>query len=430
VAAKTIADRSSRTERAQLSPPPLRQIDALVPRLLAWFAQGARDLPWRRTRDPYAIWVSEIMLQQTQVKTVIPYWERWMRALPRISPLAKASPQRVLKLWAGLGYYSRVRNLQRAARIILERHAGKFPEDFDQVLALPGIGRYTAGAICSIAFNQPRPVLDGNVIRVLTRLFGIAENPRGKTTNARLWRIAAELVSAADRAKLRASPVLFTGKSIEGIALPETPNRWPSSDSGPRRSSTANAHPACGWNCATLNQSLMELGALICTPRKPECGACPVRSHCVAYRQDSIERLPNLGKRAPATARRFAAFVLQHRGRFLVRQRPAAGVNAELWEFPNVEVNSRAANVARLALTEMGAQLARPKPLWVIKHSITRYRISMAAFSARLPGAPGKESIGGRWLTLRELDKLAFTSAHRKLLQRIKTGSTRGAAGT
>jgi len=174
----------------------------------------------------------------------------------------------------------------------------------------------------------------------------------------------------------------------------------------------------------------MELGALICTPRKPECGACPVRSHCVAYRQDSIGRLPNLGKRAPATARRFVAFVLQHRGRFLVRQRPAAGVNAELWEFPNVEVNSRAANVARLALTEMGAQVAGPKPLCVIKHSITRYRISMAAFSARLRGAPGNEIIGGRWLTLRELDKLAFASAHRKLLQRIKTGLTRGAAGT
>ena len=170
---------------------------SLVPSLLDWFATAARDLPWRRTLDPYAIWVSEIMLQQTQVKTVIPYWERWMRELPDIAALAAAPEQRVLKLWEGLGYYTRVRNLQKAAQQIVAEHAGQFPRDFDAVLALPGVGRYTAGAITSIAFNAPAPILDGNVIRVLTRLFDIRENPRDKPTNDLLWHLATQLVQAA-----------------------------------------------------------------------------------------------------------------------------------------------------------------------------------------------------------------------------------------
>src|ERR1017187_4709307 len=169
----------------------------LVPAFLDWFAQNARDLPWRRTRDPYAIWVSEIMLQQTQVKTVIPYWKRWMQELPTVKAATDASPDKIHKLWEGLGYYTRVRNLQKAARQIVEKHDGKFPDNFDDVLALPGIGRYTAGAICSIAFNQPTPILDGNVIRVLTRVFGIAKNPREKKTNAKLWQLAEELVGRA-----------------------------------------------------------------------------------------------------------------------------------------------------------------------------------------------------------------------------------------
>jgi A/G-specific adenine glycosylase len=177
-----------------MSAPNPAKIKALVDALLPWFAREARDLPWRRTRDPYAIWVSEIMLQQTQVKTVIPYWERWMQALPTLEAAAAASSDQIHKLWEGLGYYTRVRNLQKAAQLIVERHSGRFPEAFDDILALPGIGRYTAGAISSIAFNQPAPILDGNVIRVLTRLYAIAENPKDKQTNDRLWRLAKSLV--------------------------------------------------------------------------------------------------------------------------------------------------------------------------------------------------------------------------------------------
>src|ERR1035437_2463997 len=230
----------------------------LVVLLLNWFSQNARDLPWRRTRDPYAIWVSEIMLQQTQVKTVIPYWERWMRELPTIKAVAKASPDKIHKLWEGLGYYTRVRNLQKAARQIVEKHDArsetrrrrgnesqtenkletphvvsyKFPDDFDDVLALPGIGRYTAGAICSIAFNQPTPILDGNVIRVLTRVFSIAKNPREKKTNAQLWRLAEELVEHASRSISR--------------------TRTRTKDQDEETSA-----------CSHFNQSLMELGALV-----------------------------------------------------------------------------------------------------------------------------------------------------------------------
>src|ERR1043166_367027 len=161
----------SALRRSALVATPAEARGARLPNLMAplleWFATNARDLPWRRTRNPYAIWVSEIMLQQTQVKTVIPYWERWMKALPDLASLAKARPQKIHKLWEGLGYYKGVRNMQKAARVIMAEHSGRFPREFEAVLALPGIGRYTAGAICSIAFGQPTPILDGDVLRVL-----------------------------------------------------------------------------------------------------------------------------------------------------------------------------------------------------------------------------------------------------------------------
>jgi A/G-specific adenine glycosylase len=359
----------------------------LVPPLLAWFSRSARDLPWRRSRDPYAIWVSEIMLQQTQVKTVLPYYERWMRALPTIATLAKASPEKIHKVWEGLGYYTRVRNLQKAAQLVVAKHNGRFPEAFADVLALPGIGRYTAGAICSIAFNQPAPILDGNVIRVLTRIFGIEENPRGKKTNALLWRLAAEAVSHAKDAK--------DAKETQGKPL------------RPLRSLRED------HSCSFLNQSLMELGALVCTPRQPNCPACPVKKFCAAFRQDRTDELPNLVRREKATRRRFTAFVLERSGKFLVRQRPAGVVNAHLWEFPNAELNG-APELSAVARSALGFTPETYQPLCTIKHSITRYRITLEAHRV----VPAKQFADdtGRWLTLRELDGLAFTSAHKKII--------------
>ncbi|MDR3457273.1 MAG: A/G-specific adenine glycosylase [Verrucomicrobiae bacterium] len=357
----------------------------LVPLLLDWFAINARDLPWRRTHDPYAIWVSEIMLQQTQVKTVIPFWNRWMTELPTIADAANASPDKLHKLWEGLGYYTRVRNLQKAAQAIVAQHDGKFPESFDDVLALTGIGRYTAGAICSIAFNHPAPILDGNVIRVLTRIFGIAENPKEKATNAWLWQLAEELVTHAKDAK--------TAKAFS----PSRP--W-------RSLREENA-------CSFLNQSLMELGALICTPRSPQCLVCPVKKLCVAFKENRTEELPNLGKREAATARHFTAFVIEHNGKFLVQQRPAGVVNAHLWEFPNFETNGSPMKPGDLFKAQFKASAPELVPLCTVKHSITRYRITLQAFHLRVKNTALKTT--GTWFSPAELDALAFSSAHKKL---------------
>ncbi len=421
------------------------KLGKLVPALLNWFAAHARDLPWRRTRDPYPVWVSEIMLQQTQVKTVIPYWERWLRELPTIKAAAKASPDKIHKLWEGLGYYSRARNLQKAARQTVEKHEGKFPENFDDVLALPGIGRYTAGAICSIAFNQPTPILDGNVIRVLTRIFGISQNPKEKETNARLWKLAEELVTTAAK-----------HHSTRSSRRQEA-----HSEIGTSQSLLTSAVTITG-NCSALNQSLMELGALVCTPRNPQCGLCPVKKPCIAFQGHRVNELPNLGLREAATARHFVAFVVERNGHFLIRQRPAGVVNAHLWEFPNVEIGARLSEpqptrlrtgngeipatnamrtrcgsgdprselVANAATQALGFTPAKLAPLCTVKHSITRYRITLEAFrmnlgktsytsphskQMKLVASGTRPSETGVWKTPAQMRELAFSSAHKKL---------------
>jgi A/G-specific adenine glycosylase len=334
------------------------------------------------------------MLQQTQVKTVIPYWERWMRELPTVHAAAKASPAKLHKLWEGLGYYTRVRNLQKAARQIVARHDGKFPENFDDILALPGIGRYTAGAIASMAFNQPRPILDGNVIRVLTRVFGIKRNPREKQTNAQLWRLASELVTHAKAAKTAKPPGQYLSRSSRPLSE--------------------------GNSCSHLNQSLMELGALICTPRIPRCDVCPVQQSCVACRRGWQQKLPNLNKRAESTSRHFIAFVVERNGKLLVCQRPAGVVNAHLWEFPNLEIGARLCEPQHVASAarQLRMKPAGAKPLCIIKHSITRYRITLESYRASL--ATSHVRPAGQWLTLPQLDKLAFTSAHKKILTHLR----------
>ena len=355
----------------------------LVAPLLAWFAAHARDLPWRRTLDPYAIWISEIMLQQTQVKTVIPYWERWLRALPDVQALAAAPEDRVLKLWEGLGYYTRARNLQRAARVVVAEHGGRFPTDFAALLALPGIGRYTAGAIASIAFNQPAPILDGNVIRVLTRLFALTGDPKEKQLNTRLWRLAQELVSAAS--------------AISNFKFQI------SNSSGP---------------CSALNQALMELGATVCTPRAPTCLVCPLAAQCAAGRSGRAEEFPQMKARAAATERRFVVAVLERGGKFLVRQRPAGAVNAGLREFPNEELTDRQA-AARAAAQWLGLPAAAFTSLQSVKHTITRYRITLDVLRA----AAGRKRLmvetGATWADFAALERLAFTSAHRRIARQL-----------
>jgi A/G-specific adenine glycosylase len=323
------------------------------------------------------------MLQQTQVKTVLPFWERWMRELPTIQSAAQADSHKIHKLWEGLGYYTRVRNLQKAAQRIVAQHDGKFPKRFEDILALPGIGRYTAGAISSIAFNEPTPILDGNVMRVLTRIFGITENPRDKKTNHQLWQIAEELVLHAND-KSRSTK----------------------------------------FACSHLNQSLMELGALVCTPRNPQCASCPVKKLCVAFKENRVSELPNLGKREKATARTFVAFVVEHNGQFLVRRRPEGVVNAHLWEFPNLEIltqktDQNGYDAFARAAKELGIEFHQARPICTVKHSITRYRMTLEAFAVR-----SKRTLHiteAVWLSYPKLDSLPFTSAHRKILAAVNT---------
>jgi A/G-specific adenine glycosylase len=368
---------------------------ALVAPLLGWFARNARDLPWRRTTDPYAIWVSEVMLQQTQVATVIPYWDRWLEAFPNIRSLAVAPVDRVLKLWEGLGYYSRARNLQRAAQQLLERHDGKVPEDFAAVLALPGIGRYTAGALGSLAFNQAVPVLDGNVIRVLARVLGVRADVARTAVRERLWRKAGELVLLAGAARL--------SRGVTGRLRPHT-----------RRVRT---HP-----CGALNEALMELGALVCTPRSPRCGECPWAGPCVARARGWTGKLPRKGAATRTRARRMLAFWCCRGNDVLVWQRPAGGVNAGLWELPGEEAAPDSAPLA-VAQNRLGADVVAVAPVMSFRHAITSSRIQLEVYSV-IPAPGGRLDPGaGRWVAREALGTLAFSAAHRRVLNHLEAGT-------
>jgi A/G-specific adenine glycosylase len=305
-----------------------------------------------------------------------------MRELPDIRSVARVRPARLYKLWEGLGYYTRARHLHEAAQVILSDHGGEFPERYEEILALPGIGRYTAGAICSIAFNQSTPVLDGNVTRVLTRLFDIDDDPQKATTKARLWRLAKVMVGQAadERADHRSARTRL-----------------------------------CTGNCSLLNQSLMELGAVICTPRQPQCVRCPAQAHCQAYRKDRVLELPRRRSRARITHQRHAVFVVEYRGCFLVRQRPTGTVNAHLWEFPHIEVGSQPFDTPTLARVAIGIRADRLEPLCTVKSVITRYQITQHAFRVQVERF-GRTPSGHRWLRLPALESRAFSSAHRRIL--------------
>ena len=342
--------------------------------ILKWFRLNARDLPWRRSHDPYSVWVSEIMLQQTQVKTVIPYWERWMRELPTLRSLARARWSKVLKLWEGLGYYARARNLHQAAKYIVRERSGRFPTAFDDLLALPGIGRYTAGAICSIAFDQPTPVLDGNVTRLLSRVLGT-----GKASASRLWRLAEQLVRTA------------AGEPPQG-----------------RR------------NSADLNQALMELGAVMCTPRHPRCPACPLKRYCTAFRDPAQHAATSQKKRARPTRKHLVAFVAERNGRFLVQQRPAKVVNGQLWEFPNAEAGAGSAACQRAMRGLFGLRGQKVERLLSVKHSITRYRVTLDVYRLAVGQLPIRLAARACWCSQNQLGRLAFPSAHRRIIDYLQ----------
>ena len=369
--------------RAASNPPP--SWETVVPALLGWFPQAARDLPWRRTTDPYALWISEVMLQQTQVRTVIGYWERWMTALPDVAALAGAPAEQILKLWEGLGYYTRARNLQKAALQLMAANQGRFPDTLPGILELPGIGPYTAGAIASFAFNLPAPILDGNVIRVLTRLAARPGDPREKATNEALWGIATDLVEIAAR-----------------LSPEEVPSPLP---------------PMClAGACSQLNQALMELGATVCTPTAPACERCPIASQCQARALGRQEDFPETTARPPVTQRSLATVIWSHQRRWLVRLRPAEGVNAGFWEFPNLEFGPEAEPRSALARW-LGVNAGALQPLGTVKHSITRYRFTQHLFRLTIPPAGNLPAGELRWATPAELTALALTASHRRLVK-------------
>lgn len=362
--------------------PPEAHLPQLQQALLAWFAAHQRPLPWRVNYTPYEVWISEVMLQQTQMERGVSYFTRWMARFPDVAALAAASEEEVLRLWEGLGYYSRARHVLAAARRIMDRHGGVFPAALEDIRALPGVGPYTAGAIASIAFGEKLPCVDANVERVVARVFDL-DTP-----------VKQEPAASAVRAwALRLVP---EGKAREH------------------------------------NQAMMELGALVCG-KKPRCGACPLAAFCISLHLGIVDQRPVPGKRTPITPIEVVTGVLRRKDRIFVQKRLASGVWGNLWEFPGGRVEpgeSPEAAVVREFEEETGFAVAVDSKYGIIRHSYTTYKITLHCFALSLAGADGDleeapdppvltAASAWRWAPPRELEDLAMPAAHRKLADRI-----------
>lgn len=371
--------------RASATPISGAPLAALQAALLDWFAAEQRPLPWRQGYDPYAVWVSEMMLQQTQVETVKPYFARWMARFPDVAALAAAPLEEVLKHWEGLGYYARARNLHAAAQEVVARHGGEVPSDPAALAALPGIGRYSMGAIASIAFNLPLPVVDGNVSRVLSRWFalnarpGEAESPAGREA---LWALAESLIP-------------------EGRAR-------------------------------DFNQALMELGALVCKPRQPLCGLCPVRVHCQAHAEGEPEAYPATKIRKARTRVDALLVVAERDGKLLLQRRPPEGLWGGLWEFPWSEardLEDDAADPLLQLLVSLGLRAAgRPRDLGEVRHGLTHREFAWRCVAVEVTALPPKrggdqeEDSDLRWVDAAGLDALPLGRPMRKVLELWRGG--------
>jgi A/G-specific adenine glycosylase len=354
-------------------------IKTLQTRLLKWYGEEKREMPWRNNRDPYRILVSEFMLQQTQVKTVIPYFERWMKSFPTLQKLARAREFTVLKHWEGLGYYSRARNLRKTAQIIQKDYSGKIPESIDEILKLPGIGRYTAGAVLSIAFDQKVPVLDGNVKRVLSRLFLLKENGSNRNSENILWE---------------------TMKNL----LPET--------------ETGN-----------FNQAFMELGATLCLPKKPLCLLCPLKQNCEAQKSKQQNLYPPRKQAVPSTKIEVSAGVIFRKDKVYIQKRKAGGLMGGLWEFPGGKLESEESPeqcLKREIKEELGVNIHIDEKFMVVKHSYTRFRVTLHVFICRIHA--GKvlptQCDEWTWVKAEELETYPFPAANVKIIKRLSKGRT------
>lgn len=345
-------------------------------KLVAWFEENGRDLPWRKDYDPYHVWISEIMLQQTQMERGVAYFTRWMDRFASPEDIVNASEEEVLNLWEGLGYYSRAMNIRRAADVICQEHAGRIPDDVDALRALPGIGPYTAAAISSIAYNHPVPVVDANVERVMARLFDIDDPPKQAAIARRIRELAASIMPAGQ--------------------------------------------------ARDFNQAVMELGALVCLPKKPRCSACPVSECCQAHALDIVLERPVPKKAATYIPIDVATGVLIHQGRIFIQKRPVTGVWANLWEFPGGSVESGetpAQAVVREYAEETEFSLANVQPITVVRHGYTKYRVSLHCFYCGLNGDDVTPVLHAaqeyRWVRPERLRDFAFPAGHRKLIGQI-----------
>lgn len=369
---------NSKQQRSKPNFPKPQLAKKLTQQLVAWYEASHRDLPWRNTRDPYEVWVSEIMLQQTQVDTVIPYYHRFLKQFPTIEALALAPQDLVLKQWEGLGYYARARNLQKAAQTILQKHKGVFPKKSDAVEALCGIGKSTAGAILTFSYGKPHPILDGNVKRVLSRLIAEKRPVDDKAVVELLWQVSAQLL--------------------------------------PKQAEVAYC----------LNQALMELGATCCTPRNPKCDVCPWVTDCKAYQEQLQEHIPQKGKKLVQPHYTIAVgVVFNHKNQILIAQRPEQGLLGGLWEFPGGKClpnETLAQCVERELLEETGLSVKVESQIESVKHAYTHFKITMHAFRCSVISgkAQPKASQKIKWVSSDALSEFAFPKANLKIIESLK----------
>jgi len=363
------------TNKADLS---AARVNPIRRRLLEWFYQNKRDLPWRGETDPYRIWISEVMLQQTQVATVIPYYHRFLQRFPTVAALAAAPLKEVLKAWEGLGYYARARNLHKAAGEIIENWGGRFPKNYADLRQLPGFGDYTAGAVASIAFGRAVPAVDSNARRVLARLFAVEEDVTRGQAARRLKEIAAALVD------------------------PHTPGDW--------------------------TEALIELGATVCVPKSPKCLLCPLREFCRARQRGIEQQLPVKPAKKALPHYDVTAAVICQNGKLLIAQRPPDGMLGGLWEFPGgkqEEGETLAQCLRREIEEELGITVKVGRPVTTVKHSYTHFKITLYAFYCRLvAGTPQPLHVADwRWVTLDEIDTFPFPRTDLQIIEALREQS-------
>ncbi len=344
----------------------------LLEALLVWFEKEKRQLPWRETQDPYRIWISEVMLQQTRVATVIPYYQRFLEIFPDVATLAKAKDGVLMKTWEGLGYYARARNLREAAKTIVKKYQGKLPTSRQELLLLKGFGAYTAASVASLAFGEDCAAVDGNVMRVLARVYAIESDIRKTAAKREFQRIADALVP-------------------QGRA-------------------------------GQFNEALMELGAIVCKPKNPLCAVCPIRCDCRAFAEGRMNELPRKSPKAEIPHHQIAIGVVHKNGKVLIALRPSEGLLGNLWEFPGGKLKRQESLeecCQRETLEEAGLEVEVGKRFSLVEHSFTHFRITLHAFHCRYVrgNASPKSSQKIRWVKITELDEYAFPKANKKVIE-------------